>query len=128
MQLSVVPHYTNITVTGGLKTSAWDSRCGWILVFRANGSVSVAETGTNSVFSNFWVLEALLDLYPIKTMSLVMWVNQEKLVTLQFGSQQLLDLEEEVEMVKEVVMGEHIALWVLLHNEEDVTMQQQELQ
>ena len=125
MQFSVVPHYTNVTVTGGLKTSAWDSRCGWNLVFRANGSVSVAETGTNSVFSNFWVLEALLDLYPIKAMSLVMWVNQEKLVTLQFVSQQLLDLEEEVEMVKEVVMGEHIALLVLLHNEEDVTMQQE---
>ena len=49
VQFSVVPHYTNVTVAGGLKSSAWDGRCGGIVVFRSNGSVSVDETGTISV-------------------------------------------------------------------------------
>ncbi|XP_062500512.1 uncharacterized PE-PGRS family protein PE_PGRS36-like [Corticium candelabrum] len=49
VQFSVVSHFTNVTVAGSLKAIAWDGRCGGIVVFRSNGSVSVDETGTISV-------------------------------------------------------------------------------
>ncbi|MBX2998770.1 MAG: hypothetical protein KF893_09700 [Caldilineaceae bacterium] len=50
-QIIRIPHYTNVTVQNGgvLTAPAWDGVLGGILIFRANGAITVQSSGTINV-------------------------------------------------------------------------------